>query len=118
MKKKILSLLLVIGLLSTFNLNTYAKNTPVKVGNENKIINTAFDLEPIIIGYGYIKGYGVRFRKGPSTSSTILGLFDNEENLIEYYRSDCPSDWIYVYREKTRQFGYVHSDYFVSVSEL
>lgn len=117
MKKKILSLLLVIGMISTLSTSIYAKNMPVKVGNENKSVNNVFNLQKasskIHLGTGHIKGDGVRFRKGPSTSSTILGLFTNGETVDVYYHSDCPSEWFYVYRRKTKQYGFVHSNYYV-----
>lgn len=99
MKRKIVSLFLVIGMISTLSISIYAR--------------TMTDI-PGAIGYGHIEGDGVRFRKGPSTSATILGHFTNGEEVIMCScNEDDQGDWIYVYRIKTKQYGYVHDDYFV-----
>lgn len=64
---------------------------------------------------GYIIGDGVRLRKAPKSTATVLELMSkNETVLIDYAASSdgCSSGkWFYVKRVKTGTWGWVHGDY-------
>lgn len=59
---------------------------------------------------GWVVGSGVRLRKKPSSSSTVLELmYDGEYVSIFYY--DSTPKWYAVERIKTGTYGYVSKDY-------
>lgn len=59
---------------------------------------------------GIVEGDGVRLRKKPSSSSTVLALMYNGEyvNILPYYST---ANWHYVERIKTGVYGYVNKAY-------
>lgn len=63
---------------------------------------------------GVVDGYGVRLRKKPSTSSTILELMNNEE-FVHIYKNESTTNWYYVKRLKTGTCGYASKDYVLPI---
>lgn len=99
MKKQLLILSLVIGMILTLNTTTYAKNI---VNPDNQIKNVT--LQSGLPAPGYIKGVNVPFKSSANTSSTTLGVFEfGEEVVVNYFTGN----WASVYRIETGQYGYV-----------
>lgn len=66
-----------------------------------------------MIGVGYCTGDGVKFKSEPNASSVTLGLIYKGEKLYLQDSPDgMPSSWVYVYRIKTNQYGYMAAQYF------
>ena len=103
MKKQLLILLLVIGMILTFNTATYAKTT-VNVDNQIESVN----LQSGLPAPGYIRGVNVLFKSSANTSSATLGVFEfGEEVVVNYFAGN----WASVYRIETGQYGYVNRRY-------
>ena len=67
---------------------------------------------PMTRGAGTIVEDGVRLRKGPSTSATILELmYVGELVYIDLSTSASVSGWYYVQRGKTGTWGWAKADY-------
>ncbi|GMQ58449.1 hypothetical protein AN1V17_28440 [Vallitalea sediminicola] len=99
MKKQLLILSLVIGMILTFNTATYAKTT-INTDNQIEIVN----LQSGLPAPGYIKGFNVPFKSSANASSTTLGVFEfGEEVVVNYFTGN----WASVYRIETGQYGYV-----------
>lgn len=67
---------------------------------------------PMTRGLGDVVQDGVRLRKGPSTSATILELmYVGEMVYIDVATSSSVSGWYYVQRAKTGTWGWAKADY-------
>lgn len=67
---------------------------------------------PMTRGLGDVMEDGVRLRKGPSTSATILELmYFGEAVYIDITTSASVSGWYYVQRAKTGTWGWAKADY-------
>lgn len=67
------------------------------------------------VGYlGHVVGYGVRLRKAPSLTSTVLGLMNKGEVVVIYLKeSEVGKGFYYVKRVKTGMKGYASTEYIV-----
>ena len=66
-----------------------------------------------ISGEGYCTGDGVKFKSAPSANSVTLGLIYKGEKLyLQQAPAGTPSSWVYVYRVKTGQYGYMAAQYY------
>ena len=64
---------------------------------------------------GYCNADGVKFKASPGAGGITLGLcYKNETLYKQATPAGTPSSWIYVYRPKTGQYGYISSRYFTS----
>ncbi len=62
---------------------------------------------------GYCNGDGVKFKASPGANGTTLGLcYKNETLYKQATPAGTPLSWIYVYRPKTDQYGYIAAQYF------
>ena len=62
---------------------------------------------------GYCNADGVKFKASPGAGGTTLGLCYKNETLYRHPSpAGTPSSWIYVYRPKTGQYGYIAARYF------
>lgn len=67
---------------------------------------------PMTRGMGDVIEDGVRLRKGPSTSATILELmYSGEYVTIDTTTSASVSGWYYVQRRKTGTWGWAKAEY-------
>lgn len=67
---------------------------------------------PMTRGMGDVVEDGVRLRKGPSTSATILELmYSGEYVYIDTTTSASVSGWYYVQRRKTGTWGWAKAEY-------
>ena len=81
--------------------------------NQNIFQTTTSTNSTTNIIQGHCNGDGVKFKAAPSAGSTTLGLCYKNEVLYRYPSpAGTPSSWIYVYRPKTGQDGYIASQYF------
>ena len=65
------------------------------------------------VAIGYCNADGVKFKASPDANGTTLGLcYKNETLYRQTTPAGTPSSWIYVYRPKTGQYGYIVARYF------
>lgn len=67
-----------------------------------------------VIANGEVDGYGVRLRKNPSSSATVLELmYDGENVYVNIGKSVVKNGtlWYYLKRMKTGTWGYANGDY-------
>lgn len=92
-------------------------NITVQVDNEEKIVTK--DAIERATQKGYITGDGVRLRKAPKSTATVLELMSkNETVLVDYAASSAGSSsgkWFYVKRVKTGTWGWVNADYLAAL---
>ena len=114
MKRKLMYILTLIVVVFMFgSLICFAGTDSTATDKEiNPIIST--DSAATVIR-GYCNGDGVKFKVAPNASSATLVLCYKQEILYKYPSpAGTPSSWIYVYRPKTNQYGYIASQYFSS----
>ena len=111
---KVISVVAMVVLLNiTGFCVSFADTQEVSIGIDDSVTTAAVS-PGTYISTGICTGDGVKFKAGPSSSSTTLGLLYKGEVL---YLHNPPagvtsSYWSYVYRVKTGQFGYMASQYF------
>ncbi len=84
------------------------QSTIVKIQNSNFGV-----VSPFSMNEGTIYGDGVRLRKKPSSSSTVLELMYNGEEVLVYPQitaEDGKGKWTYIKRYKTGTTGWVSND--------
>lgn len=64
---------------------------------------------------GFVKGDGVRLRKKPSTTATILELMESGEKVLINQTKSKPQNgkWYFVQRKQTGTWGWVKGTYII-----
>ena len=111
-RHRIFRSILVIALFLTMITFCFA-HTDLETDNRNtfqmtNLINMKSNAIP-----GYCNADGVKFKASPDANGTTLGLcYKNETLYKQAPPAGTPSSWIYVYRPKTGQYGYIVARYF------
>lgn len=106
MRKQLLSLFLVIGMILTLSPNIYANSTVNYENQTNKVNEVKNELKSP--RFAYIDGTGILFVNEPNASSRILGIFEYGEQIVIW---DELGEWLYIYRTETGEYGYVLKRY-------
>ncbi len=82
---------------------------------ENGLVAVDAKTARVSVNKGYVTGDGVRLRKQPKSTATVLELMSkNEVVVVDYSASSlgCSSgNWMYVKRVKTGTWGWMNSNY-------
>ncbi|MDE6253674.1 MAG: SH3 domain-containing protein [Lachnospiraceae bacterium] len=79
-----------------------------EVNNDTEIVNAVSQKE---YGNATIKGDGVRIRKSPDTSSTVVGLLYKGDRVQTVYQAYGSGRWWYYCKTQSGLEGYIATEY-------
>lgn len=94
---------------------SFADTSKVDMNSNSEILASSVSQTRGIVEIGYCTGDGVKFKSAPNANSTTLGLIYKGETLyLQNSPAGTPSSWVYVYRVKTKQYGYMAAQYYAT----
>ncbi|MDE5781420.1 MAG: SH3 domain-containing protein [Lachnospiraceae bacterium] len=104
MKKSVSLLMAGAMVFLPVSMSAQAKEVP----NNTKIVNTVTEK---VFGNAKIKGNGVRIRKGPGTSATVVGLLYKGDRVQADYQAYGDGKWWYHCKTQSGLEGYIAVEY-------